>query len=207
MAMKIAINIKKLTESAVIPKYETDGAAGFDLHADTGGEPIILPPAKVQRLEPKKKGLARIGQAAAEIFKGVEVKAVPSRTLIKTGLAVSLPQSFELQVRSRSGLALKQGLQAHVGTVDSDYRGEVGVILFNFGSEHITINHGDRIAQGVINRIEQAGFFEVNELDETPRGDHAYGSTGGSDALLNKLYNDTAAAITAAQQGVPLGKQ
>jgi dUTP pyrophosphatase len=180
MSMKLGVNIKKLHEDAVIPKYETESAAGFDFRAyleDPTGL-IILPPAQVVRVVPKRKDvLGRIFQVVSELFTGVEYKALPSRTLVKTGLAVALPQGFELQIRSRSGLALKQGVQAHVGTIDADYRGEVGIILFNFGSENFRIADGDRIAQGIINRIEQAGFVEVDDLDETKRGAGGFGST------------------------------
>lgn len=176
--MKLGVNIKKLHEDAIIPNYETTKAAGFDFRAYTGGESITLPPAQVVRAVPKKEGFKRAIQAVCEFFTGVEHEAAPSRTLVKTGLAVGLPQGFEMQIRSRSGLAFKKGIQAHVGTIDADYRGDVGVILFNFGSESFVIEHGDRIAQGVINRVEQAGFTEVDELDETERGEGAFGHTG-----------------------------
>lgn len=187
MAIKIPVNIKKLYEDAVVPSYETEQAAGFDLRAYLAAPTglISLPPAKVERVVPKEQGFKRFSQAIKEVFTGVELKAVPSRTLVKTGVAVAVPEGFELQVRSRSGLALKQGAQVHVGTVDADYRGEVGVILFNFGSDHFIINHGDRIAQGVINEIKQAGFNVVDDLDETQRGTGGFGSTGVSTALLN----------------------
>ncbi len=102
------------------------------------------------------------------------------RRLIPTGLAVELPQGFELQVRPRSGLALKYGVTVlnTPGTVDSDYRGELSVLLVNFGSEDFKIQNGDRIAQAVISSVVQADFIEKNELSKTLRGAGGYGSTG-----------------------------
>lgn len=102
------------------------------------------------------------------------------RKLIKTGLAIALPENYEAQVRSRSGLALKNGIAVFnsPGTIDADYRGEVGVILINLGSENFTIERGMRIAQMVIAPAIQAELVEVNELDETKRGAGGFGSTG-----------------------------
>lgn len=102
------------------------------------------------------------------------------RKLIKTGLAIALPENYEAQVRSRSGLALKNGIAVlnSPGTIDADYRGEVGVILINLGSENFTIERGMRIAQMVIAPAIQAELVEVNELDETKRGAGGFGSTG-----------------------------
>jgi dUTP pyrophosphatase len=98
--------------------------------------------------------------------------------LISTGIAVELPPHFEMQVRSRSGLALKHGIQAHFGTVDSDYRGDVGVILFNHGNQPFVIKRNDRIAQGVIAPVERAHFQVVDTLSETQRGEGGFGSSG-----------------------------
>lgn len=102
------------------------------------------------------------------------------RTLIKTGLFLEIPKGYEAQVRPRSGLALKNGLTVlnAPGTIDADYRGEVGVILVNLSQKPYVIEDGERIAQIVFARFEQAEFEEVNELSETDRGAGGFGSTG-----------------------------
>lgn len=102
------------------------------------------------------------------------------RALVKTGLFIALPIGYEAQVRPRSGLALKHGITVlnTPGTIDSDYRGEIGVVLINFSKENFIINDGERIAQLVIAKHEQAELVEVEELDETERGDGAYGHSG-----------------------------
>ena len=103
-----------------------------------------------------------------------------SRHLVPTGLAFEIPPGFEGQVRPRSGLALKQGLSIvnAPGTIDSDYRGEVAVVLINHGSETITIKPQDRMAQLVIAKVERAELVLVETLEETERGTGGYGSTG-----------------------------
>ncbi|MBO4811687.1 MAG: dUTP diphosphatase [Prevotella sp.] len=102
------------------------------------------------------------------------------RRLIPTGLYIALPPGFEAQVRPRSGLALKHGITVlnAPGTIDADYRGEVGVLLINLSQEPFTINNGERIAQMVIARHEQVEFESVEELDATERGAGGYGHTG-----------------------------
>ncbi|WP_311156577.1 dUTP diphosphatase [Prevotella nigrescens] len=102
------------------------------------------------------------------------------RRLIPTGLYIALPKGYEAQVRPRSGLALKHGITVlnTPGTVDADYRGELMVLLINFSAEDFIINAGERIAQMVIARHEQAAFVEVDILDETERGTGGYGHTG-----------------------------
>ena len=102
------------------------------------------------------------------------------RRLIPTGLFIALPEGYEAQVRPRSGLALKQGIGVlnSPGTIDADYRGEIGVILVNMSSEPVVINDGDRIAQMVIARHEQAEWNEVEVLSETERGAGGFGHTG-----------------------------
>lgn len=102
------------------------------------------------------------------------------RRLIPTGLHIALPAGYEAQVRPRSGLALKKGITVlnSPGTVDADYRGEVGVLLINLSQEDFVINDGERIAQMVIASHEQAEFVEVEVLDETERGEGGYGHTG-----------------------------
>ena len=102
------------------------------------------------------------------------------RRLIPTGLFVELPAGYELQVRPRSGLALKHGVTVlnTPGTVDSDYRGELCVLLINFGSEPFTVQNGDRIAQAVVAQAVQVSFVQTDALSETGRGVNGYGSTG-----------------------------
>ena len=102
------------------------------------------------------------------------------RRLIPTGLHIALPEGYEAQVRPRSGLALKHGLTVlnTPGTIDADYRGEIGVVLVNLSQEDFVINDGERIAQMVIARHEQADFVVVEELDQTERGEGGYGHTG-----------------------------
>ena len=134
------------------PAYETDGAAGADVRAN----------------------LAPADRAA-----GITL-AVGARALIPTGMRVAVPAGYELQVRPRSGLALKHGLTVlnSPGTVDSDYRGPLGVILHNSGTEPFVVTHGERIAQLVIAPVVQASFTRVDELDQTNRGEGGFGSTG-----------------------------
>ena len=102
------------------------------------------------------------------------------RRLIPTGLHIALPEGFEAQVRTRSGLALKHGLTVlnTPGTIDADYRGEIGVVLINLSQEDFIVNDGERIAQLVIARCEQADLVVVETLDETERGEGGYGHTG-----------------------------
>jgi dUTP pyrophosphatase len=103
-----------------------------------------------------------------------------ARALVPTGLKIALEPGHEAQVRPRSGLALKHGITClnSPGTIDSDYRGEVGVILINHGQAPFVIRRGERIAQMVIARHEQAAMIEVGALDETARGSGGFGSTG-----------------------------
>ncbi|MBQ1543417.1 MAG: dUTP diphosphatase [Caulobacteraceae bacterium] len=133
-----------------LPAYETAGAAGMDLRAAVPEDaPLVLKPG--------------------------------ARTMAPTGLAFAVPPGFEAQVRPRSGLAAKAGITClnTPGTIDSDYRGEVKVILANLGDEDFVIRRGDRIAQLVIAPVAQAAWSEVASLDETARGAGGFGSTGG----------------------------
>ncbi len=102
------------------------------------------------------------------------------RRLIPTGLHIALPEGYEAQVRPRSGLALKHGLTVlnTPGTIDADYRGEIGVVLINLSQQDFVVNDGERIAQMVIARYEQGELVEVEALDETERGEGGYGHTG-----------------------------
>lgn len=142
------IKFKKLDERAIIPEYKTPGSAGFDLQVLINSEKEIL-----------KKG---------------EIK------LFKTGLAMALPNGYEAQVRSRSGLSLKNGIIVlnAPGTVDSDYRGEIGIIAMNCGSEDFVVENGMRLAQMIIAKYEKADIEVVDNLDETERNSGGFGSTG-----------------------------
>jgi dUTP pyrophosphatase len=136
-------------EGLALPAYETSGSAGMDLRAAVPEDaPITLDPG--------------------------------ARVLVPTGLKIALEQGWEAQIRPRSGLALKHGISAPntPGTIDSDYRGEVGVILINLGQEPFVIRRGERIAQMVIAAVAQATVVEVETLDDTGRGAGGFGSTG-----------------------------
>lgn len=140
--------------SIALPAYETAGAAGADLRANL--------PADVRAA-------------------GVTLQSL-QRVLIPTGLRMEIPQGFEVQIRPRSGLALKHGISLPntPGTIDSDYRGPLGVILINLGDAAFTIQHGDRIAQMVVAPVVQAEFAMVEALSDTARGAGGFGSTGRS---------------------------
>jgi dUTP diphosphatase len=137
--------------SVLLPAYETSGAAGADLRANF--------PA---------------GQRDGVTLRPGE------RRLVPTGLRLAIPEGYEVQIRPRSGLALKHGitLPNSPGTIDSDYRGPLGVIMMNLGDGEVTIHHGDRIAQMVVAPVVQAQFEVVEILDETVRGAGGFGSTG-----------------------------
>ena len=115
----------------------------------------------------------------ANIDEPVELKPL-SRALIPTGLHIALPEGYEAQIRPRSGLAIKKGITClnTPGTIDADYRGDIGVILINLSTETFIVNPGERIAQMIINKFEQAKFELVEELDETERGEGGFGHTG-----------------------------
>ena len=135
-----------------LPAYETDGAAGADLRANLPEEQRHL---------------------------GI-VLAPMERRIVPTGLRIEIPAGFEMQIRPRSGLALKHGitLPNTPGTIDSDYRGPLGVLLVNLGLEPYVIHHGDRIAQAVVAPVVQAAWQMTDALGETDRGDRGFGSTG-----------------------------
>ena len=117
----------------------------------------------------------------ANIDEPITLKSL-ERVLVKTGLFISLPKGYEAQIRPRSGLAFKNGITVlnTPGTIDADYRGEIGIILVNLSAQEFTINDGDRIAQMVIAKHENAVWQEVDNLDETNRGVGGFGSSGVS---------------------------
>ena len=141
------------------------------------------------KIEVVNKGHQPLPQYATEQSAGMDLRAnldepivlrPLERRLIPTGLHIALPEGYEAQVRPRSGLALKKGITVlnAPGTIDADYRGEVGVVLINLSQEDFVVNDGERIAQMVIARYEKADFIEVEALDATERGEGGYGHTG-----------------------------
>jgi dUTP pyrophosphatase len=145
---------------------------------------------RVKRL-PHGEGLAlpayaTDGAAGMDVLSAEDLTLAPgARHAVATGLSMAIPAGFEVQVRPRSGLALKHGISVPntPGTIDSDYRGELKVILINHGAEPFAIHRGDRIAQLVLAPVTRAGWEEVTELDQTERGEGGFGSTGGVMAL------------------------
>ena len=128
------------------------------------------------------------GAAGADVCAAVEapvVLAPGERMLIPTGFALDVPEGYEVQIRPRSGLALRSGvtLLNSPGTIDSDYRGELKVILINHGDTTFVVQRGDRVAQLVLAPVTLASWLEVEELDVTTRGEGGFGSTGGLSAL------------------------
>ena len=122
------------------------------------------------------------GAAGMDVVSAETVSIAPgARHPVATGLALAIPKGYEIQVRPRSGLALKHGVTVPntPGTIDSDYRGELKVIMINHGAEPFAIARGDRVAQLVLAPVTQAAWDEVDELDETDRGEGGFGSTGG----------------------------
>lgn len=115
----------------------------------------------------------------ANLSESITLKPL-ERTIIKTGLFIALPEGYEAQVRPRSGLAIKKGITVlnAPGTIDADYRGEIGIILINLSNEDFVINDGERVAQMVIAKYSQAKWQEVDILEETSRGEGGFGSTG-----------------------------
>jgi len=145
------------------------------------------PQVMVKKLHPS----ALIPKYMTELAAGMDVCALlentlhlepGQRVLVPTGLSFAIPPGYEIQVRPRSGLAIKHGIALvnSPGTIDADYRGEVSIILINHGMESFTIHSGDRIAQLIIAPVSQANFVEVLDLDETKRGAGGFGHTGHS---------------------------
>ena len=150
-------------------------------------KPVIV---RVRRL-PSAMGLdlpsyATDGAAGMDVLSAETVNIAPGRRYaVATGLAVAIPDGYEIQVRPRSGLALKHGITVPntPGTIDSDYRGELKVILINHGEDTFAIARGDRIAQLVVAPVTQGVWQEVEDLDDTDRGSGGFGSTGGYASL------------------------
>ncbi|MEZ4853212.1 dUTP diphosphatase [Flavobacterium sp.] len=135
---------------------------------------------KSQHSLPNYETLASAGMdLRANLTESIVLKPL-ARTIVKTGLFIELPIGYEAQVRPRSGLAAKKGITVlnSPGTIDADYRGEIGVILVNLSQEDFVIENGERIAQLIIAKHERAQWIEVEELTETSRGEGGFGSTG-----------------------------
>ena len=153
MSQTVRIHRTEESDSGIaLPAYETEGSAGMDIRAN-------FPP------EMRNEGI---------------ILAVGARALIPTGMKFEIPLGYEVQIRPRSGLALKHGvtLVNAPGTIDSDYRGEVGMILINQGNEPFRITHGERVAQMVFAQVERCEITEVTSLTITERGAGGFGSTG-----------------------------
>ncbi|NEY89850.1 dUTP diphosphatase [Tabrizicola oligotrophica] len=153
MAVDVRVMREDGADPAVpLPAYQTVGSAGADICANL---PVEM-------------------RAAGFVLQPME------RAIVPTGLRVAIPVGFEMQIRPRSGMALKHGitLPNTPGTIDSDYRGPLGVALVNLGAAPYVVRHGDRIAQCVVAPVVQAGFALVADLDDTPRGQGGFGSTG-----------------------------
>ena len=147
----VAVQVRPLPhfDGLELPAYETSGSAGMDVRAALpAGDPLTLKPG--------------------------------ARAMVPTGLSVAIPEGYEIQVRPRSGLAARHGLTClnTPGTIDSDYRGEIKVILINLGAEAFVIQRGERIAQLVLAPVTRLAWSEVAALDETARGAGGFGSTG-----------------------------
>jgi dUTP pyrophosphatase len=153
MDKTVKIKFKKLDPRAIVPKYQDEGASGFDFHCVLNEDYV------------KRSFLKLLGH---------------SQEIVSTGLACEIPDGYEIQVRPRSGLAFKNQITItnSPGTIDSSYRGEIKVSLHNLGDETLIINSGDRIAQGVLCIVPKASITEVDELSETERGSGGFGSTG-----------------------------
>lgn len=162
--MSTTINIPVINKSSnELPKYAHKGDAGLDLRAN------------IEEIENNKYlfNAIKLNDTTIILNPG-------GRALILTGLYMAIPEGYEFQIRPRSGLALKHGITVlnTPGTIDAVYRGNIGVILKNDGTEPFIIEQGDRIAQGVLNKVEEANLIEVESLDETDRSDSGYGKSG-----------------------------
>jgi dUTP pyrophosphatase len=162
--MSTTINVPVINKSSnELPKYAHKGDAGLDLRAN------------VEEIENSNYFFNAIKLNDATI-----ILNPGGRVLIPTGLYMAIPEGYEFQIRPRSGLALNHGITVlnTPGTIDATYRGNIGVILKNDGTEPFIIEQGDRIAQGVLNKVEEANLIETDSLNETDRSDSGYGKSG-----------------------------
>ena len=149
------LNIKKTHKDALIPAYQTVGAAGFDLASIENA--IILPN-----------------------YTDDEGILAFAPVVVSTGLSFEIPEGYELEVRGRSGLAFNHDVLAFNGTIDSDFTGTVKIKLYNLSKNTFKVKKGDRIAQGILKKVEQFTFNQVTEIKKTERGEKCFGSTGGT---------------------------
>lgn len=158
---QVKVKFKKLYDDAVVPQYMSAGAAGMDVRACLHSKDIDV------SFDPR-------GGTPIYYLQSGDRVAVP------TGLSVEIPKGYEIQVRPRSGLAFKNGITVlnSPGTIDSDYRGQIMVILLNTDRDAFVISNGDRIAQLIVAPVVQADIEEVIEISETERGSGGLGSTG-----------------------------
>lgn len=166
ISIKTVVPVEIVNKSGnALPEYATNSSAGLDLRASFSNGNLNLSNCSFSDWDDEGKYLI--------IFSG-------GRALIPTDLFVGIPEGYEIQVRPRSGLALKHGVTVlnTPGTIDADYRGNVGVILINLGEEPFVVNEGDRIAQAVLSKHETISWNSVSELKKTERGEGGFGSTG-----------------------------
>jgi dUTP pyrophosphatase len=164
------LKFKKSSDKAIIPKYQTIGSSGFDFHAVVDENNL-----------PKSAVRLGLGGLLSPYGDTPQIVIPPGeQRIIDTGLSVEIPPGFEIQVRPRSGLAAKHCITVtnSPGTIDCDYSGHIRVILFNLGDKPFVIKNGDRVAQGVVQKVEQMEIVEVSEIRDTERGVGGFGSTG-----------------------------
>lgn len=162
----LQILVERRHPDVPLPNLATPGAAGHDV---------------VAWLPEGATSLVYLPHGGRFLATGTTLTLVPgARALIPTGLSFAIPEGWEVQVRPRSGLALKEGVTVlnTPGTIDSDYRGELGILLINHGHQPVTVSHGERIAQLVVAPVHPTLFLPTTQLDATPRGTGGFGSTG-----------------------------
>lgn len=163
-------------EGVTAPVYATDGAAGFDIYAAESG---IIPADTVVGIRQVIKDGKPVFEECGLFEEGVirpKIKKQPVQ--VSTKLRLEIPNGFEVEIRGRSGLAFKHCLMPHNGTIDSDYRGEIKILIYNLGEEDYHFEKGERIAQGVLKRYARAEFVPVKELSQTVRNEGGMGHTG-----------------------------
>lgn len=166
----------KIKSDYDLPEYSRDGDSGFDLRV----RDIDIHYSNKEYINSK---FITINENSLYDFQNKEYafSFYPNdRILIKTGISVEIPKGYELQIRSRSGLTLKHGIIVlnGIGTIDSNYRGEIGVILYNSSNEIYDIHHGEKIAQAVLCKVHQVKWNKVDVLGDSVRGSKGYGSSG-----------------------------
>ena len=160
-----------------LPNYETPSSAGMDVRANFDN--IVEKFLFNTTIKEHENVRIDVNGETHHLIESITINP-GGRALIPTGLRVAIPEGYEIQVRPRSGLALKNGITLlnTPGTIDADYRGDIGVIVINHGTEPFTIIAGDRIGQIVLNKVERIEWKEVDNLPDTIRGEGGFGSTG-----------------------------